>query len=138
MLKLIIGPKGSGKTKKLINLANNSAATSLGTVVCIEQTPNLAGHISRTIRLIETEDFNINDQNSLAGFVKGLVANNYDTTDIFIDSTFKIIKRDYDKLPEFIQELYTLSKNYDLNIFITLSCKKSDLPEFACPVQLVE
>ena len=128
MIKLIIGPKGSGKTKKLIDLANDAALNYLGNVVCIEKTPNLVGNISRKIRLVETDEYNIKGHEMLEGFIMGFAAGNYDISDIFVDATFKIIGRDYKKLIDFFNELNKLSEKHNVNIWFTLSCNKEELP----------
>lgn len=121
MINFIVGPKGSGKTKKLIKLVNEAADISLGNVVCIEKTPNLVGNISRKVRLVEAEDFDINNCDKLEGFIKGMVAGNYDITDIFVDQTLKIVGENLDELSELLKRLKILSEKYDVNICLSLS-----------------
>lgn len=121
MINFIVGPKGSGKTKKLIKLVNEAADISLGNVVCIEKTPNLVGNISRKVRLVEAEDFDINNCDKLEGFIKGMVAGNYDITDIFVDQTLKIVGENLDELSELLKRLKNLCEKYDINICLSLS-----------------
>ena len=112
MIKLIIGNKGAGKTKKLIDLVNSCVENSDGNIVCIEKEPKLTYDISSKARLLETETYGIN----------------YDVTDILIDATFKIVGREYEKLPQFFEMLSGLSEASDVNFYFTISCDKEDLP----------
>ncbi|HIU68431.1 MAG: hypothetical protein KH282_00270 [Clostridiales bacterium] len=128
MIKLIIGNKGSGKTKKLIDLVNSCVETSSGNVVCIENEPKLTYDISSKARLLETESYNIKGHKAFYGFLAGICAGNYDVTEILVDATFKIVGRDYDKLPQFFEMLSELSEATDVCFYFTISCDKEDLP----------
>lgn len=121
MINFIVGPRGSGKTKKLIKLVNEAADISLGNVVRIEKTPNLVGNISRKVRLVEAENFDIDNCDKLEGFIKGMIASNYDVTDIFVDQTLKIVGENLDELSELLKRLKGLSEKYDVNICLSLS-----------------
>ena len=128
MIKLIIGNKGSGKTKKLIDLVNGAAAQSKGNVVCIEKSSTLTLNITHRVRLVDTDHYGIAGYDAFYGFVSGICAGNYDVTDILIDATFKIVGRDYEKLVQFFDMLSQLSEASDVNFYFTLSCDKEDLP----------
>ena len=128
MIKLIIGNKGAGKTKKLIDLVNSCVETSSGNVVCIENEPKLTYDISSKARLLETESYNIKGHKALYGFLAGICAGNYDVTEILVDATFKIVGREYDKLPQFFEMLSELSEATDVDFYFTISCDKEDLP----------
>ena len=128
MIKLIIGNKGSGKTKKLVELVNSCVENSDGNVVCVEKSPKLTYDISSKARLLETETYSINGCIAFYGFLAGICAGNYDVTDVLIDATFKIVGRDYSKLPQFFDMLSELSEATDVNFYFTISCDKEDLP----------
>lgn len=128
MIKLIIGNKGSGKTKKLVELVNSRVENSDGNVVCVEKSPKLTYDISSKARLLETETYSINGCKAFYGFLAGICAGNYDVTDVLIDATFKIVGRDYSKLPQFFDMLSELSEATDVNFYFTISCDKEDLP----------
>lgn len=128
MIKLIIGNKGSGKTKKLVELVNSCVENSDGNVVCVEKSPKLTYDISSKARLLETETYSINGCKAFYGFLAGICAGNYDVTDVLIDATFKIVGRDYSKLPKFFDMLSELSEATDVNFYFTISCDKEDLP----------
>ena len=128
MIKLIIGNKGSGKTKTLVELVNSCVENSDGNVVCVEKSPKLTYDISSKARLLETETYSINGCKAFYGFLAGICAGNYDVTDVLIDATFKIVGRDYSKLPQFFDMLSELSEATDVNFYFTISCDKEDLP----------
>lgn len=90
MVTLLIGKKGTGKTKKLIALANEAVAASAGNVVVIEKGAKLTYDVTHKARLIDTEQYLIEGYDMLFGFISGICAGNYDVTDILVDSTFKI------------------------------------------------
>ena len=128
MIKIIIGNKGSGKTKRLIELVNDCVATSEGNIVCVEKEPKLTYDISSRARLLETETYLINGHKAFYGFLAGICAGNYDVTDVLVDATFKIVGREYEKLPQFFEMLSELSEATDVNFYFTISCDKEDLP----------
>ena len=128
MIKLIIGNKGSGKTKRLIELVNDCVNTSDGNVVCVEKEPKLTYDIPSKARLLETETYLINGHKAFYGFLAGICAGNYDVTDVLIDATFKIIGREYEKLPQFFEMLSELSAATEVTFYFTISCDKEELP----------
>ena len=91
MVRLIMGSKGSGKTKQLIEMINNAAKDEPGNVVCIEANRNMTYDIHYHIRLIDAEEYKLNNYDSFRGFVSGLYAGNYDISHVFIDNLFKIV-----------------------------------------------
>ena len=96
MITLIIGNKGSGKTKRLIQLANEAVEKSNGNVVVIEKGAKLTYDVSHKARLIDIEQYNVSGFDAFYGFLSGICAGNYDVTDIFVDSTLKITGRDFE------------------------------------------
>ncbi len=121
MLKLIIGVKGTGKTKTLISMVNEAVEKSEGTVVCIEKGVGLRFDVKYTARLINTNDYLIFDAEALYGFVAGILASNHDVTDLFIDSALKISNNDMVAFEAFLKEVDELSNKIDVNIVITSS-----------------
>lgn len=128
MIKIIIGNKGAGKTKKLIDLVNTCIQNSDGNIVCVEKSPKLTYDISSKARLLETDTYRIKGHKAFYGFLSGICAGNYDVTDILVDATFKIVGRDYSELPQFFEMLSELSEATDVNFYFTISCDKEDLP----------
>lgn len=128
MISIIVGTKGNGKTKKLINLVDKAVETSLGNVVVVEKAPNLGSNITTKARLVNTDSYKIGSVNGFYGFLAGICAGNYDVTDIFIDATLKIIGRDYLDLIYFLKRVDGLSKESNANFVFTISEDKENLP----------
>ncbi len=128
MISLIIGNKGSGKTKKLIALINDAVQASDGTVVCIEKSPLLTYEVTHKARLIETERFGIEGCDAFYGMVCGVIAQDHDITEIFVDATFKIVGRDYDEFAALINKLAKVAADNDVKIVFTVSEDKENLP----------
>lgn len=129
MITLIVGKKGSGKTKKLIERANEAIEKSNGNVVVIEKGLKLTYDISHQARLIDTDAYGIQGVDALCGFISGICAGNYDVTDIFVDSTLKIIGTDLKVLTSFSEKMNALSALADTKITLLVSVDSSDLPE---------
>ncbi|MBR6407987.1 MAG: hypothetical protein IKS19_05365 [Clostridia bacterium] len=129
MVKLIVGNKGSGKTKILLNMCKEACDTSKGYVALAEKGKTLFYDVDRRARLIDFEDYGIRGFDMLYGFISGISAGNYDFTDIFVDSTLKIGGRDYNELAEFLKKFKKLSELTNTNFIFTISCAKEELPE---------
>ena len=121
MLKLMIGVKGTGKTKTLIEKVNAASASSKGDVVCIEKGTQLRFDIKSKVRLVDTEEYLIHDAEALYGFMAGILASNYDVTDLFVDNTFKICGGNVAALEAMLENLNALLAKHDVNVFMTAS-----------------
>ena len=129
MLKLIIGVKGTGKTKTLISMVNEASEKSEGTVVCIEKGVGLRFDVKYTVRLINTNDYLIFDAESLYGFVAGILASNHDVTDIFVDSALKIGCNDIDGFDSFVSKVDALAEKLNVNCIMTSSLPVEEASE---------
>ncbi|MBO5102136.1 MAG: hypothetical protein J6C39_06350 [Clostridia bacterium] len=127
MIKLFIGGKGSGKTKTLIELVNNAATTSDGSVVCIEKGDKLKLDITYKARLIDTDYYAVTDAEALYGFIAGILASNSDITDIFVDSALKIVGNDTAAFEAMLNKLVAITK--DVNLVMTASIAVEECPE---------
>ena len=126
MLKLIIGLKGTGKTKHLIELVNASLDTTDGDVVCVEKGNKLRYDIKYRCRLIEADEFSIDSARSLYGFVAGLLASNNDIKHLFIDSALKIIGDDIEGFDAMVDALDKLMEERGIECVITSSIDEKD------------
>ena len=126
MIKLMIGVKGTGKTKHLIELVNKAASESDGSVVCIERGSKLTTDIKYTTRLISAESYFIDDAQSLYGFIAGISASDHDLTDLFIDSALKICGNDSKAFDKFLDELNMLSEKIGFECFLTASLPENE------------
>ena len=127
MIKLLIGSKGSGKTKTLIELVNNATAQSKGNVVCIEKGDTLKHDITYKARLIEADYYSVLGAEALYGFIAGILASNSDITDLFVDSTLKLCGNDVLAYAAIVEKLDKLTK--DVNLVMTVSIAPEDCPE---------
>ena len=124
MIKIHIGLKGSGKTKKLIEAVNNAVNIENGNVVCITDGNRLIHDIDRKVRMINTEDFNIKNFDMFEGLICGLIAQDYDITHIFIDSVFKSVPNgDMNSIEEFISDLEKLAGAFTVSFTMMVSAE---------------
>ena len=126
MVKLIIGVKGTGKTKALISMVNEAVEKSNGNVVCIEKGVGLRFDIKPTVRLINTNEYLVFDAQALYGFVAGILASNHDVTDLFIDGALKIANNDVAGLEAFVKAVDELTAKLDVNVVMTSSLPVED------------
>ena len=128
MIKLIIGNKGSGKTKKLIDMVNTTAAESNGSVVCVELGDTLTFNISHKVRLMDVKEYSISGYGEYYALLSGICAGNHDVTHVFGDATLRIGTRDYEELADFLARVKELSVKNKAEFIFTISCDESDLP----------
>lgn len=128
MITLILGHKGAGKTKKLINLVNEAIETSKGNVVCIEKENKLTTDVNYRARLISTDSYEVKGYAAFYGFLAGVCAGDHDITDILIDATLRIGGRNYEELASFLEKVYELSEVNEKNVVFTVSADKEELP----------
>lgn len=129
MLKLVIGVKGTGKTKTLINLVNGALEVTKGDVVCIEKGTELRYDIKPAARLVNADEYMIKDAQSLYGFIAGILASNHDVTDLFVDGTLRICQRDMAAFDKLLSELEELLKKIDINLTMTVSMPAEEASE---------
>lgn len=129
MIKLVVGLKGSGKTKTLIERANAAAEETKGSVVCIEKGDKLIHEIKYHVRLVDTDEYNVTTAASLYGFIAGMFASNHDITSVFVDSALKICGNDMTTFEQLVLELDKLAEKNSFEVFMTSSCTAEELPE---------
>ena len=126
MIRVIMGKKGSGKTKQVIEMINSAVETEHGNVVCIEKGEKLMLDISHKLRLVEASEYDIADYTAMKGFISGLYAGNYDITHIFIDSLTKILGDECNfETEKFLEWLENFSRKNGIKFTITISDEES-------------
>ncbi|NCB52658.1 MAG: hypothetical protein EOM54_12400 [Clostridia bacterium] len=122
MVKVIMGLKGAGKTKKLISLVNKAAEEEHGDVVCIEKGSKLTYDIPYKVRLIEAKSYSFGNYDFLKGFLSGLHAGNYDITHVFIDGLLRVVDDpSYAKLEAFLDWCEAFSDKENVKFTMTIS-----------------
>ncbi|MDR1693485.1 MAG: hypothetical protein LBR72_09025 [Oscillospiraceae bacterium] len=130
MVTVIAGLKGHGKTKQLISLCNSASGKSSGAVVCIERGQKLKYDINHGARLIDTIPYDIRSYQVLRGFITGLYAGNYDISEIFIDSLYKVSgNSDSQECEKFLHWCDTFGAENGVNFTITISVGDEDITE---------
>ena len=128
MVRLIMGLKGSGKTKQLIELVNDAVDSEHGDIVFIERTAKLTYDIPHKVRLIDASQYGFNGYDYMKGFICGLYSANYDITHIFIDNVLSIIDRDVDEDAEnFFEwcESFGIKEHIKFTITISVDINKA-------------
>ncbi len=121
MIHVIMGLKGSGKTKKLIDSINETLTTATGDVVCIEYGKKLTYDVNYRVRLVDSKEYAITNPDMLKGFLSGLHAGNFDITNVYIDNLYKTIGTDRAAGEEFVAWCAKCAAANEMNITITIS-----------------
>ena len=127
MIKLIVGTKGSGKTKAMIDQINDAVKTSKGNVVVVEKGMKLTYDISSSARLIDLDEYKISGGEMLYGFIAGLMASNYDITDLYIDGILKVLNHDINRLGGELDEIAAIAGD-SVRVVVTVSADEAELP----------
>lgn len=127
MVKVIIGKKGTGKTKILVDMVNTAAESATGNVVCIEKGTKLTYDVKHSVRLIDISAYGVSGYAGVLGFVAGILAANYDIKEIFIDGIIKMGGADQNELSDFVAKLEALDS--DVDFVLTVSADASEVKE---------
>lgn len=128
MIKIICGRKGKGKTKKLLDLANEMVKESLGCVVYLDKSGKHAYELSNQIRLIDMSEYPVTTYDGFLGFVAGLLSGNHDITAVFFDSFLKIAALEGTDITDSVAALDRLGGNY-VEFILSVSLDEDELPE---------
>ncbi len=128
MISLIIGSRGSGKTKQMVERINESIKTTSGNIVCIEKGMQLTYDLDHKCRLVDMDEYNIAGYDMLYGFISGILAGNYDIVELYVDGILKILNRDLDALGKLLEKLDTLGGG-NVNFIVTVSENEDALPD---------
>ena len=121
MIQVIMGLKGSGKTKKLIDSINAAVAEAHGDVVCIEYGKKLTYDVNYRVRLVDSQEYGISNPDMLKGFLSGLHAGNFDITNVYIDNLYKTIGADRAAGEDFILWAAKFAEANNMEITVTVS-----------------
>ena len=128
MVKLIVGRKGTGKTKMMVDAANQASQEKDGSIVFIIKDDRLKHDLDREIRMIVMDEFEyVTNIDEYIGFIYGIISSNYDIQEIFIDSILKHADITVRDLPEFLKKLQNISEKYSIDFMVSLSSDLEDL-----------
>ena len=131
MIKIIAGNKGSGKTKRLIDMTNETAKTSAGNVVFLDKDNSYMYEIDRAVRFVNVNDYHVKSAEMFLGFLGGMLASNYDISVIFIDAFLKLINIDVNAADWFFTSLEQYGQKHDVTFVLSVSADPETLPDFA-------
>ena len=130
MIKVIYGGKGTGKTRSLVESANNMAQGNYGNVVFVEDSNQSMYKLVHEVRFVNILEFPVCGEDGFVGFICGIIAQNYDTKGIFIDGLTYILKKDAECLESFFSKLKLIASNYEVEFVISIDGSMEDIPEF--------
>ena len=129
MINVIIGEKGTGKTAKLIDAVHEAEASATGSVVFINKGKRHLLDLSHKVRLVDTEGYAIKNYEEFYGFICGMLSQNYDIANIFVDSITKVVNDNMDEFAEFLDRISIIAEEANANIQLILSMDPSKAPE---------
>ena len=129
MIQIIAGLQGAGKTKNLIDLANNEAKNCHGHIVYVDADHSHILRLSHKIRLIKTDDYPLEDPSEFFGFVCGILSQDYDIETIYIDGLLKNAKADLTTIGDLIDKVHQVAAKTNVNFIVSMCCDPADLPE---------
>ncbi len=129
MVQLVCGHSGTGKTRRMIEMANKAIDNIHGRMVFLEANNRHIFDLDYRIRYINTKEFGLTNEEEFQGFVCGVIATDYDIEQVYIDGLYKIAKSDKETLEPVIERLDYLSKTFDVNFVISVNHDIEDIPE---------
>ena len=129
MIKLIVGKKGSGKTKAMLDSIAAAVDSENGNVIFICNSTRHMLEVTHAARLVDVSDADTETYRLFKSFINGMLSQNYDISHIFIDSLFKVVPDDKDGLEDFINALEEISEKNNVKFTICISADKSELPD---------
>ena len=131
MVQIIVGVKGKGKTKRLLEMANEAVKNAKGTVVYLDKSAKHMYELSNKIRLINVNDYEIMSSDGFTGFVSGIISQDHDLETMFLDSFLKLANLEGGDITPVIDALEKIGEKYNVNFVLSVSMDAADLPENA-------
>ena len=133
MIQLIFGEKGSGKTKKILDLANRAAEEAKGSVIFIDTDDDYMYDLNLSVRFVNASEYEISGPKMLYGFLCGLSASDHDLEYVFIDGFMKIVRHDLNTLADLFDTIRAFCGSHKIKLILSLSCSPEQLPAFLKP-----
>ncbi|WP_432665810.1 ATP-binding protein [Wukongibacter baidiensis] len=129
MISLLIGPKGAGKTKRIIKLANEELKKAKGNIIFVDDDKRHMYDLKHDLRFISMDEYPIKNEDEFFGFLCGIISNDYDIKKIFIDGLLKVMDTSVEDVPKLLEKLDRMSTKYEIDFFMTMSCTKDQIHE---------
>lgn len=130
MVQLIVGKKGKGKTKIILEMVNKEVATASGNIVYLDKSNDHMYELNNKVRLINVKDYGVANADEFVGFIRGIVSQDHDLQQVYFDGFLNISCIDgYEKAEEVLNKLDSISDTYGFKIIASISIDESDLPE---------
>ena len=129
MVQLIVGNKGKGKTKFLLEKVNNDVKEAVGSVVYLDKSPKHMYELNNKVRLIDVSDYMIENTDGFLGFVSGIISQDHDLQQMYFDSFLKIAKAEAKDMASVVEKLDKISSKFDVDFVVSVSADEEDLPE---------
>ena len=131
MVQLIVGVKGEGKTKKMLDHVHNVMKSVDGNIVYLDKSFQNMHELDNKVRLINVSEYPIQNTDQFLGFVCGICSQDYDLEETYLDAFLKIAKLEGQDLSPALTQLNKISEQFKVNMVLSISVNKEDLPEFA-------
>jgi len=131
MVQLIVGSKGDGKTKHLLDRVNSQIKTASGNIVYLDKNTKHMHELDNKVRLINVADYPLKNCDEFIGFICGIISQDYDLEQMYLDSFLKIAHLEGEDLTDALTQLNAISKQFKVNFCLSISVEENELPEFA-------
>lgn len=138
MIGVIFGEKGTGKTKRLLQHANDKAKTAKGSIVFIDDDNSYMFDLSSSIRFINVAEYSICSPERLFGFIAGIAAQDFDLETVYVDGFKNYVNCELSELGTFFDSLSAFCEQHKLELILSISGQKAELPEFIKPLMLAD
>ena len=129
MVQLIVGKKGKGKTKYLLDKVNSEIKTVSGNIVYLDKSTKHMFELNNKVRLIDVSDYAFENSAEFVGFVCGIISQDHDLEQMYFDSFLKISKLEDASITDVVNRLEALGKKFDVNFILSVSCDENELDE---------
>ena len=131
MIRIVYGKKGTGKTKKILNAANEAVKASTGELVFIDDDNRYMYDLRHEIRFVNAKEYEVSSPDTFMGFICGIVAGNYDMKQLYIDGFLRLVQSDLNDLEAFFAKLEKIAHIHGVDVVISVSAKDDgEAPEF--------
>lgn len=131
MVQLIVGVKGAGKTKKMLDHVHDSIKNVDGNIVYLDKSSQNMHELDNKVRLINVSEYPIQNTDQFLGFVCGICSQDYDLQEIYLDGFLKISGLEGKDISDALKQLNKISEQFKVNMILSVSMNEEDLPEFA-------